>query len=393
MKNNTMEEVSSKEIGERLKIARETAKLKQAEAAEKVGIARTTLVSIEQGQRRARVQEIQAFAKIYNVSVNALLRNEAVHVDLVPRFRKLIENSDPAVEEAAKLMNDLIRSEVELENLLGVQRSRNYPPERPILTGDVRAQAEQDAQELRHWLGLGLSPIPDVLSVLELQLGVRVYLRRLEGKISGLFAYDDAVGACILINAYHPKERRNQSAAHELAHFISTRNQPEYYSYQKFENSREERYADTFARAFLTPARAIKQKFKEITLNSSHLERRHIIILAHYFHVSREAIVRRLEELELARKGSWDWFCNNGGITDQQAQEVLGASYENERAQNNRQLSIRLYLLCLEAWRKGLLSEGQLSRLMHISRVELREILDSINDVEGEANDFVKLPR
>lgn len=388
-----MEEVSSKEIGERLKIARETAKLKQAEAAEKVGIARTTLVSIEQGQRRARVQEIQAFAKIYNVSVNALLRNEAVHVDLVPRFRKLIENSDPAVEEAAKLMNDLIRSEVELENLLGVQRSRNYPPERPILTGDVRAQAEQDAQELRHWLGLGLSPIPDVLSVLELQLGVRVYLRRLEGKISGLFAYDDAVGACILINAYHPKERRNQSAAHELAHFISTRNQPEYYSYQKFENSREERYADTFARAFLTPARAIKQKFKEITLNSSHLERRHIIILAHYFHVSREAIVRRLEELELARKGSWDWFCNNGGITDQQAQEVLGASYENERAQNNRQLSIRLYLLCLEAWRKGLLSEGQLSRLMHISRVELREILDSINDVEGEANDFVKLPR
>lgn len=388
-----MEEVSSKELGERLKVARETAKLKQAEAAEKIGMARTTLVSVEQGQRRARMQEIQAFAKMYDVSVNALLRNESVHVDLIPRFRKLIGNSDPTVEAAAKLMNDLIRAEVELENLLGVKRTRNYPPERPILPGDVRSQAEQDAQELRQWLGLGLSPIPDVLSMLELQLGVRVYLRRLEGKISGLFAYDDAVGACILINASHPKERRNQSGAHELAHFISTRNQPEYYSHLEFENSREERYADTFARAFLTPARAVMQKFKEITSGSSHLTRRHIIILAHFFHVSREAIVRRLEELGLAKKGTWDWFCNNGGITDEQAQEVLGASYENGKAANDRQLSLRLYLLCSEAWKMGLLSEGQLSRLMHIPRVELREILDSINDGEGEANDFVKLPR
>lgn len=388
-----MEEFSSKELGERLKIARETAKLKQAEAAEKIGMARTTLVSVEQGQRRARMQEIQAFAKMYNVSVNALLRNESVHVDLIPRFRKLIGSSDPTVEAAAKLMNDLIRAEVELENLLGVKRTRNYPPERPILPGDVRSQAEQDAQELRQWLGLGLSPIPDVLSMLELQLGVRVYLRRLEGKISGLFAYDDAVGACILINAYHPKERRNWSAAHELAHFVSTRNEPEFFKEHGLENSREERYADAFAKAFLMPSRLVMQKFNEITASSSRFSRRHVIILAYFFQVSREAIVRRLEELGLRKKGTWDWFCNNGGITDEQAQEVLGASYENGKAANDRQLSLQLYLLCSEAWKKGLLSEGQLSRLVHISRVELREILDSINDDEGEANDFVKLPR
>lgn len=388
-----MQEISSIELGERLKVARETAKLKQAEAAEKASMARTTLVSIEQGQRRARVQEVQAFAKIYGVSINALLRNESVHVDLIPRFRKLIGNSDPTVEAAAKLMNDLVRAEVELENLLGVKRIRNYPPERPVLLGNVRAQAEQDAQELRQWLGLGLSPISDVLSLLELQLGVRVYLRRLEGKISGLFAYDDAIGACILINASHPKERRNQSGAHELAHFISTRNKPEFYNHQEFENSREERYADTFARAFLTPARAVMQKFKEITAGSTHLTRRHIIILAHFFYVSREAIVRRLEELGLAKKGTWDWFCNNGGITDEQAQEVLGAAWDNSKVGDDRQLSLRLYLLCSEAWNRGFLSEGQLSQLMHISRIELREILDSINDYdEGEANDFVKLP-
>ncbi len=387
-----MEEILSIELGDRLKVARETAKLKQAEVAAEIGMARTTLVSIEQGQRRARMQEIQAFAKIYGVSVNALLRSESIHVDLVPKFRTLAGGSDPKVEAAAKLMNDLVRAETELENLLGVQRAKNYPPERPILPGDVRSQAEQDAQDLRQYLGLGLSPISDILSMLELQLGVRVYLRRLEGKISGLFAYDDAVGACILINAYHPKERRNQTGAHELAHFISARTKPKYHNYREFENSREERYANTFARAFLTPERAVIQKFKEITLGSSHLTRRHIIILAHFFHVSREAIVRRLEELGLAKKGTWDWFDNNGGISNEQAEAVLGASYENGKASNDRQLSLRLYSLCSEAWKRDLLSEGQLSRLMHVPRVEIREILDSISNDEGDTNDFVKLP-
>ncbi len=51
------------------------------------GIARTTLVSIEKGQRPARLDEIQALSRFYGVSANSLLRQEAVHVDLVPRFR------------------------------------------------------------------------------------------------------------------------------------------------------------------------------------------------------------------------------------------------------------------------------------------------------------------
>ena len=38
----------------------------------------------------------------------------------------------------------------------------------------------------------------------------------------------------------------------------------------------------------------------------------------------REAMVRRLEELSLARAGTWDWFQANGGITDEQVRQVLG---------------------------------------------------------------------
>ena len=88
--------------------------------------------------------------------------------------------------------------------------------------------------------------------------------------------------------------------------------------------AREERYANAFANAFLMPARAVMQQFDKITAGASHLTRRHVILLAHVFGVSREAMVRRLETLALARTGTWDWFESHGGISDVQEREVLG---------------------------------------------------------------------
>jgi Zn-dependent peptidase ImmA (M78 family)/DNA-binding XRE family transcriptional regulator len=385
-----LEDINPVDVGERLRIAREGVGINQAKAAGSIDIARTTLVAIEQGQRRVRMTELRQLAQLYGTSVNALLRREAIQVDLAPRFRKLANSSDASVDAAAKLLADLARAEVELENLLGVKRVRNYPPERPILRGDVRAQAEQDATELRQRLGLGISPVPDIVTLLELELGVRVYVRRLESKISGLFAYEEALGPCILLNANHPRERRTQSAAHECGHFISTRREPEVLHNQEAENSREERYANAFGRAFLTPGRGVKQKLEEVTAGSERLSRRHVIVLAHFFGVSREAIVRRLEELALVKNGTWDWFQSNGGISDEQARQVLGdlSIRDAYKADAGRPTTLRLNLLAAEVYRQGLLSEGQLARLLNLDRVELREILGAL-EAEGSEADGV----
>ena len=302
MNDTPLNEFPPAELGERLRISREASNLTQKEAADAINVARTTLVAIEQGQRRVRIDELQRLAKLYKTSVNALMRRESIHVDLVPRFRKLIGSNDSASAAASELLSNLARAEVELENLLGIRRTRNYPPERPILGGDVVAQAEQDALELRHRLGLGFAPVLDIVTLLELEIGVRVYVRRIDPKISGVFAYDETLGACMLLNASHPRERRNQSGGHELGHFVSTRRAPEVLHLNEPEDSREERYANAFGRAFLTPSRAVRQKFQEITAGASHLTRRHIIILAHFFGVSREAMGRRVEELELSQE-------------------------------------------------------------------------------------------
>jgi len=389
-----LEQLSQGDVGERLRIARESAGITQAEAAAAIDVARTTLVAIEQGQRRVRMNEMQQLARLYGTTINALLRQEAVHVDLTPRFRRLPESADNATVAAVQLMSDLAKAEVELENLLGVRRVRNYPLERPILPGDVRAQAEQDAQELRQRLGLGIGPVPNMVTLLEMELGVRVYVRRFDGRISGLFAYDEALGPCILLNANHPRDRRTQTAAHECGHFISTRREPEILREDEPESSREERYANAFGRAFLTPARGVMQKFQEVIAGSDRLTRRHVIVLAHVFGVSREAIARRLEELKLVKPGTWDWFVANGGITDVQERQVLGdlGARDAQKAEADRPTTLRLSMLAAEAYRQELLSEGQLARLLHLSRVEVREILDGMELERNEADGVPILP-
>lgn len=382
------ESLASGELGKRLRLARTTANLTQAMASKAIGIARTTLVAIEQGQRRIRMEELQDFAKLYGTNANSLLRREAVYVDLVPRFRKLPCVEDGAIQTASRLLANLAKAEVELENLLGIQRTTNYPPERPLMPGSVAIQAQHDALELRQRIGLGLQPVLDITTLLEFEFGVRVYVRRLSGQVSGLFAFDDRLGACMLLNANHPRTRRNHTAAHELGHLVSTRREPDVLYARSSEKSPEEKYANAFARSFLTPSRTVIEKLHEVTAGASILTRRHVIVLAYSFGVSREAIVRRLEELGQTRTGTWDWFKTNGGITDEQVHQVLGdlVPTDKEKAEANRPTTFRLSILASEVWRRGLLSEGQLARLLNLDRVELREMLDNFG-TDGEAVD------
>ena len=388
-----LDSIDAAEVGARLRGAREAAGLTQTDAAVDLRVARTTLVAMEQGRRRVRTEELQHLARLYGTSVNAVLRREAVHVDLVPRFRKLPTANDESAQRAARLLTDLVRAEVELENLLGVTRTRNYPPARPLQPGDVRLQAENDATELRQWLGLGLAPVRDVMSLLELDVGVRLYVRPLDSRVSGLFAYDDGVGACILLNAGHPRERQAQTGVHELGHLTSHRQTPDVCRFDRQEDSREERYANAFGRAFLTPVRTVAVRFRDVTAGAPRFTRRHVILLAHAFGVSREAMVRRLEELGLVKRGTWDWFDANGGITDVQVREVLGESAAPGGRDAGRPVSFRLGLLAAEAHRQELLSEGQLARLLRLDRVALRGVLDAADADGNDTDDLPKLPR
>lgn len=392
-----LNELSAQEIGRRLRLARENAGIRQDDAAQFIDMSRPTLVSIEKGARSVRIQELQVLARRYGVSVNTLLRREAVHTDLVPRFRRLRETENKHKAEAIQLFNDLIKANVELENILGIERRRNYPPDRGINEGNVLTLSENHAQELRDWLGLGPGPIVDIFSIIELGLGIRLYQRRLSSKsrVAGLFTYDDTVGACILLNANHPLPRRIQSAAHELGHFYGTRYTPEILEEDEKFLSRDERYANTFGRALLTPAESFKESFRQLKEITGKTTRRLIILLSQQYNISRQACVLRLEELGIAKKGTWDWFEKNGGITEAHVREVLGEmAYRPDPAKTDadRPISHRMSLMVHAAWKRGLMSEGQLTELLKVGRIELRNIIDQLELEDSETDDQLKLP-
>lgn len=391
-----LNELSAHEIGRRLRLARQNAGIKQDDAAHFIGVSRPTLVSIEKGGRSARIQELQVLARHYGVSANALLRREAVHTDLVHRFRRMQGTEDKYRAEAVQLFNDLIRADVELENVLGIERRRNYPPERGINEGDVLTLAELHAQELRDWLGLGLGPIADIFSIIELGLGIRLYQRRLssKSKVAGLFTFDETVGACILLNANHPLSRRIQSAGHEVGHFFGTRRNPEVLEEDERFLSRDERYANAFGRAFLTPSESFEESFRQLKDITGKITRRLIILLSQQYNISRQACGLRLEELGLAKKGSWDWFEKNGGITEDHVRDVLGEMTNRPdpaKTDADRPISHRMSLMVHAAWKRDLMSEGQLADLLRVRRVDLRKIIDQIELEESKIDDLLKL--
>jgi Zn-dependent peptidase ImmA (M78 family)/DNA-binding XRE family transcriptional regulator len=374
---NILERIEPVKLGERLRIARSTAGLTQEDAASELGVARTTLITIEQGQRRVRPEELRTLANIYEVSVNDLLRETAVHVDLAAKFRRAAGDTQlgKAPEEAVRTLNRLAATLVELETSLGQRLEFHYPPEKPILPGSLEEQAEDLALDLRHRLGLGLAPIADILALAESELGIRVFVRPLHSSISGLFAFDPAVGPCMMINAKHPPERQAQTAAHEIGHFLTTRSAPDVVEQITSGNSREEKFVTQFALAFLMPAAAVRRRFRDFTAASGKFSPRHLILMAYDFKVAVEAMCRRLEGLRLLPEGTFDSL-RDRGFAIEAAKKAVGNIPPLERSKSPP----RLMLLATDAHQKGLLSEGQLCEMLAMDRVEMREYLDLFGD-------------
>jgi Zn-dependent peptidase ImmA (M78 family)/DNA-binding XRE family transcriptional regulator len=361
------------DLGERLRAARSGANLTQDSAAASLGIARTTLVAIEKGQRAVRPEELLAFSRLYGVSVGKLTSPDAVHVDLSAKFRRAEgKEASKAVTQSLGLLNRLATGAAQLEHLLGHDLRMDYPPPIRINPQIVNQQAEDAANIFRTRLGVGLGPIPDLISLLELELGLRIFFRPLPSQISGLYAYDPAIGACILVNANHSWKRRVQTVAHETGHFAADRSYADILEEGEVSLSIEERFAKRFGSAFLMPASGVRARFEQIVGSENRFDVRELILLAHQFGVATEAMCRRLEELTLLPQGTWDSLRERGFASDLE-RKVSG---EVVIQVNPPLVSTRLAYLASIARDRELLSEGQLCDLLAVERQELREALE-----------------
>jgi Zn-dependent peptidase ImmA (M78 family)/DNA-binding XRE family transcriptional regulator len=364
--------LAAADLGDRLRAARSGANLTQEAAAAALGIARTTLLAIEKGQRAVRPEELLAVARLYGVSAGRLTSPDAVHVDLAAKFRRAQgREASKAVTQALALLNRLATGAVQLEGLLGQELRTDYPPPIRIKPQRVNQQAEDTANNLRARLGVGLGPIPDVIGLLELELGLRIFLRPLPSQISGLYAYDPAIGACILVNANHHWKRRAQTVTHETGHFASDRSHADILEEVEISPSIEERFAKRFGSAFLMPASGVRARFDQIVGSENRFDVRELVLLAHQFGVATEAMCRRLEELGLLPQGIWGSIKDRGVASDLERSVVADVHLGPKPPM----IPTRLAYLASKALDREILSVGQLCDLLAVDRSELREAL------------------
>jgi Zn-dependent peptidase ImmA (M78 family)/DNA-binding XRE family transcriptional regulator len=372
-------------LGGRLQMARKAARLTQQQAADHLGVARTTLLAIEKGERRIQPEELIALAGRYRLSLHDLLRSRPVSGNLDVQFKAYFKKrgaADPEIgdrlEQAAALLQQSAENYLELEERLQSPLPRNYPTEYDISGLTVEAAADEVADAERRRLALGDGPLGSLREVLETEVGLRIFALDLDSRVSGLFGYTEELGGCVALNSKHPPERQRMSLAHEYAHFLTARLRADVQVHRAGRTPESERFAEAFARRLLMPSRSMIRHLRNHMKQHGKPTVADLVYLSAYFRVSFEAYVRRLEELTLLPGGTYDRL-QFENFKPREAQKIAGITEEIPEGRFPR----RYILLALEALERGLITEGQAARTLATDRLNLRDLQEQFTRQEG----------
>lgn len=381
MNENILDTIDLQKLGERLQRARKRQGLTQAAAARIIGVARTTMTAIEKGERRIKASELIQLAEAYGRSVSEFVSGrpyiEPGHVQF--RSTPAITPEDEArIAEAIDWLLDLCTNYVELERLTNTPLARSYPP--VYHYKELGLSTDQAAEGLaiteRHRLGLGDGPVPILRDLLEKDVGLRIFYLPLRpsSRFSEIYFFEPTLGGCIAINALHEGEkgRCRWSLAHAYAHFLAHRTKvtvsfQDQYQQRKPES---ERFADSFATYFLMPTSGITQRFNALYQAQGQVTPADLIKFAHYYGVSFQALLLRLESMRLIPSGVWEKLMERG-FSVKEAREKLGLEPLPEPTD---MLPRRYVKLAMVAYHRVELSEGELADILHTDRLEARRM-------------------
>ena len=137
----------------------------------------------------------------------------------------------------------------------------------------------------------------------------------------------------------------------------------------------------------LMPTVGLRRRFNELSRSAEgRVTVADICRVAHHYSVSVEAMMLRLEELQLLPGGTWERL-RDRGFKVREAQAQLGLT---RRSHSDTVLPHRYQLLAVRAYEEEKLTEGELARLLRADRVSARRIVQDLTNPihllnEGEA--------
>lgn len=373
-----------KALARRIREARESLDLTQAEVARELGVHRPTISEIEAGRRALNSLELYQLSRIFAVTVSDLLREEPLKTSEVERALFRRQGLDtPVTRRALRRFVQRCRTQMELEDLLGwtalgVERSR-YEIDPPRGTWEAIRQGEWMADRERLRLALGAQPVRNPIHLIRLQ-GIRVGPLAIDPgeELDGVYFEADDLGACI---GLAPQDqwsgyRSVFTAVHEYAHWLLGDIRVEEFRFLGNDETDLEVRANSFAAAFLMPEEGLREYFESQDLVEAgkidHLNRGQIVRAMDHFGVSRTALIYRLRNRKLLPSETADRMLQdrfsvtataNALGLELRAPEEVGA-YQNE--------------LAVEAWRRGLISTGRAGELLDLDLQTFRERMSEV---------------
>lgn len=377
-------------LAARLREAREGRGWTQQQLAERLQMARTTVVAIEKGERRLKPQELLELAALLGESVSDLLQRGAPVGSLIERFRGSLSASPLPEAELAPHLRELQRCAedyLRLEAICKAPLSQRYPPEYPIRGLDAALAAEDLAASERNRLGLGEGPLMNLREILESDIGLRIFQLELPPPVTAIFTFAAPLGGCIAVNLRLPAERRRIDLARAFAVFLTARHRSEVaFAHRSERRSAAERFSEGFARAFLAPAAGLRRRFLELDRERLQgLTHGDLCRLAVFYRLPVEAMTHRLEEVRLVPAGTWDRLEHErpqAGNT----RLAFGSAHLDDEPFSNRYVA-----LAVEAWQLGELSEGQLARVLRTDRLGARAAIERVAPAATDGDDSIEL--
>ena len=405
--------ITSKEIGQRLRFARESRHITQEAAGTVLGLQRSAISLMESGQRQVSTLELTRLADLYGRSVEWFVNPDSPlkqEDPVVALFRAEPGLQNEVVQEQARRCLRLLREGASLRRLTSRGTdvslpSYDLPPPRSV--GQAIAQGQLVAEQERRRLDLGNAPVkvPETLA----RQNIWTAALPLPDEISGLFLSSPDFGMAVLANLNQAPVRRQFSFAHEHGHALMDRDEAATVTSAHNAKTRTEQRANAFAAAFLMPEEGVRDflhslgkgrsaRREEAAMDavtgegiqgalrsparSQNITYVDVALLARHFGVSYAAAVWRLRGLNLLSAEQTETLLDQTEEANRYLRAVRAyANVENSKdeAHLDHELDWQVLWLALEAWWREEISQGRLLEVGRLLNIEDETILDLAN--------------
>ena len=405
--------VDNKELGRRLKSAREAVRMTQEAVAKHLKVSRPTVSQIEAGDRAVSSLELDQLAYLYGRDIREFLSSEFeekkdILAALYRANQDMIENGE--VLDNLRMCVAMAREQTHLEAMLEIDRScpvAAYPVPAPTKKWEAIKQGERVADEERRRLGIESASIENLTEVLEGE-GVRTRLANLAQDISGFTMNAPDLGPLIVVNRKHLLERARYSLAHEYAHVLMDRHEIGTVSRESERGDLIEVRANSFAANLLMPEKGVrvflaglgKDKLTrtraeifdeggtvavELRGNANQKVKLYDVVqLAHHFGVSRLAALYRLFNLRIITEPELTELKtqekNDGAALTRFFRRDIQEEQKPQSDSNNRFIA-----LALEAYSRDEISTGKFRELMVMAGLSDDNIDELIKHVQVDS--------